>query len=62
MSCPTPFCGAHRCRVGGGHAYYSDDGERTWFCREHSPAKFSGSPSNEAAKMNMAPDDELIVL
>lgn len=33
---------SHRCRIGGGLACYSDDGERTWFCRTHRPPNFPG--------------------
>ncbi|AKU43486.1 hypothetical protein CPT_Sansa82 [Caulobacter phage Sansa] len=44
VAAPTPcgrdFLGAHKCRVGGGHAYYSDDFGRTWFCDQHMPPNF----------------------
>jgi hypothetical protein len=38
--CRTAFIGAHACRVGGGHAMFTDDGERTWFCGLHAPRGF----------------------
>jgi hypothetical protein len=28
------------CRVSGGHAMFSDDSGRTWFCQEHVPRGF----------------------
>lgn len=36
--CARPAAGGHVCRVGGGLACFSDDGERTWFCPGHAPA------------------------
>lgn len=38
--CRTPYAGVHACRVSGGHAMFSDDGEKTFFCGLHAPHGF----------------------
>jgi hypothetical protein len=38
--CRTPYAASHACRVSGGHAMFSDDSGRTWFCQEHVPRGF----------------------
>jgi hypothetical protein len=47
---PASKLGGHTCWVGGGDAYYSWDGGKTWACRLHVPGGFFAL--RDAAKLD----------
>jgi hypothetical protein len=40
IPCTRPFSGHYTCRIGGGDAAFSDDSNKTHFCRAHAPFGF----------------------